>query len=323
MEPLRADVPDELPLEQRDIKIGPAGWSYKDWEGVVYPARLKQEKHPVEFLAQYFDLIEINTSFYGHIKPELGRFWSRKAKAVNPNFVFTAKLNRTFTHSPVAVIESTSAATIMPNTKDERLAKEGFDSVAAENMLGAVLAQFPVSFKNTDENRAYMESLVQRFRDYPLVIEVRHDTWNDEQTLRYFAQEGIAFCNIDQPLLGRSLKPTTHVTSTIGYVRLHGRNYDEWFDSGGKMKFRDGSSTSSRDDRYNYLYTPPELKGWQTKIDTISSKAKTTFVVTNNHFEGKAVVNGLQLRNMISGERVPVPELLAQRYWDLADIAAK
>ena len=118
------------------IHIGPAGWAYKDWDGTVYPDQIKKSKHPVEYLAQYFDLIEINTSFYGHIKPEWGKLWCRKAKTVNPDFKFTAKLNKAFTHSPVAVVESTSAKTIRYSDKDEDLARAGLDSIAEEGMLG-------------------------------------------------------------------------------------------------------------------------------------------------------------------------------------------
>src|SRR5262252_8686540 len=95
-----------------NIYVGTAGWSYKDWEGIVYPAQIKKSEHPVEYLARYVDVLEINTSFYGHIKPEWGKLWCRIARAANPHFVFTAKLNRAFTHSPIAVVESTSAETI-------------------------------------------------------------------------------------------------------------------------------------------------------------------------------------------------------------------
>ncbi len=293
------------------IKIGPAGWSYKDWDGIVYPPSLKKEKHPVEYLAQYFDLIEINTSFYGHIKPEVGLLWCRKARAVNSGFLFTAKLNRAFTHSPIAVIEATSSATIRPQAEDERLAKAGLDALAGEGMLGALLAQFPISFKNTDANRDYLESVIARFREYPLVVEVRHSSWNNEGTLQYFTKKDVAFCNLDQPRLGRAIGPTEHVTSPLAYVRLHGRNYDKWFDS------------DSRDDRYNYLYTEPELKQWKQHIDGIAKKAKVTFVVTNNHFEGKAAVNALQLKHMISGGPVKVPPELSKHYWELEQIAEK
>ncbi len=290
------------------IRIGTAGWSYKDWEGIVYPDQLKKSKHPVEFLAQYFDLIEINTSFYGHIRPEWGKLWCRKAAAVKPEFVFTAKLNKAFTHSPLGVLQSTSASTISPGGDDERLAKAGLDSIASEGRLGTLLMQFPISFKNTNENRDYLESLLARFREYPAAVEVRHDSWNSEAILRYFAERGVAFCNIDQPKLGKAIAPTEYVTSGIAYVRLHGRNYDQWFEH------------ERSEDRYNYLYTRKELAGWKDKIERVAKKASVTFVVANNHFEGKAVVNALELKHMITERPVQAPATLVRHYPELASI---
>jgi uncharacterized protein YecE (DUF72 family) len=301
-------MPQPTDLPNPAVRIGTAGWSYKDWEGIVYPDQLKKQQHPVEYLAQFFDLIEINTSFYGHIRPEWGKLWCRKAAAVNPHFIFTAKLNKAFTHSPIAVLESTSAATIRANAEDEALAKAGLDSIAAEGRFGALLAQFPISFKNTNENRDYLESVLQRFRKYPLVVEVRHDSWSNENILRYFAEKGVAFCNIDQPKLGKSLRPTEHVTSGIGYIRLHGRNYDQWFEH------------EKSEDRYNYLYTLKELAGWKDKIERVAKKADVTFVVANNHFQGKAAVNALELKHMITNRPVKAPEVLVRKYPELEPI---
>src|ERR1035437_10080694 len=292
------------------IYVGTAGWSYKDWEGVVYPAQIKKSLHPVEYLARYLDVIEINTSFYGHIKPEWGKLWCRKSHAVNSEFMFTAKLNKAFTHSPIAFVESTSSETIVASAEDERLAKDGLDSIAAEDMLGAVLAQFPISFKNTNPNRDYLETVIEKFKQYPLVVEVRHNSWTNQGTLRYFAQKGVAFCNIDQPLLGKAVTPSEVVTSPVGYVRLHGRNYEQWFDS------------DSGSDRYNYLYNHEELQAWKQRVVAISGKAQKTFVVANNHFEGKAAVNALQLKSMLAGRLVRVPPTLRNRYWELGEIAS-
>ena len=292
------------------IRIGTAGWSYKDWDGVLYPPEVTRKKiHAVEFLARFFDVIEINTSFYGHIRPELGRLWCRKAAAINPNFVFTAKLHRSFTHSPLAVMEPTSAASIRPNDKDEKLAREGLDSLASEGKLGALLIQFPMSYKNTSLNREYLEQLLRQFIEYPRVVEVRHESWDQPETIAEFMRQNVGFCNIDQPLLGRSLEPTQHVTSGVGYVRLHGRNYDQWFDS------------DSRDDRYNYLYKPAELEKWKGKIETIARQAETTYVIANNHFQGKAAVNALQLKHLLGGKKVAAPETLVRSYPELRDIA--
>jgi uncharacterized protein YecE (DUF72 family) len=295
--------------QRKQVLVGTAGFSYKDWEGIVYPPGLKKRQHPLQFLAQYFDCCEINTSFYGHIRPTTGKQWCELVADVNPNFEFTVKLFRSFTHAPGAVLQSTSAATINPIAEDETNAKAGLDSIAAEGRLGALLIQFPISFKNTDENRDYLQSLIERFRQYPLVVEVRHATWDNPEILAQFAAENVAFCNIDQPWLGRAVRGTEHVTSNIGYVRLHGRNYKEWFQS------------DNRDDRYNYLYTPKQLEPWKEKIERLGEKVEKTFAVTNNHYKGKAAVNALELKQMLKRERVKAPATLMEHYPELRDFA--
>lgn len=292
------------------ILIGPAGWSYKDWAGVFYPDYLTARKiHPLQYLAQFFDLVEINTSFYGPIRPEVAKVWCRKVAAVNRDFVFTAKLLKSFTHSSLAVMEPTSAATIHPGERDEEQTREGLDAIASEGRLGALLIQFPVSYKNTSLNREYLERLLHQFRQYPRVVEVRHASWNNPDTIHSFARMHVAFCNIDQPQIGRSLEPTEHVTAPIAYIRLHGRNYEQWFDS------------DSRNDRYNYLYSEAELAGWKERIDAVAQRAKTTYVVTNNHFEAKAGVNAIQLKSLMTGQRIKAPPPLLLRYPELNKIA--
>jgi uncharacterized protein YecE (DUF72 family) len=271
---------------------------------------MRQRKvHPLEYLARFFDTAEINTSFYGPLKPELAKLWAKKVSAVNPRFLFTAKLYRAFTHSPIAVMEPTSAATIRPSDDDEIKTREGLDALANEGKLGALLIQFPVSFKNTSLNREYLERLLRQFIEYPRVVEVRDSSWNNADTLAEFARHNVAFCNIDQPVMGKSLSPTEHVTAPIAYVRLHGRNYDQWFDS------------DNRNDRYNYLYKEHELDEWKERIENVAHRAQTTYVITNNHFESKAGVNAIELKSMIDGKRVSAPPPLIQKYPELRKFA--
>src|SRR5271156_1105327 len=315
-----------LPQTQsHDIRVGTAGWSYKDWDGVFYPPGMSRRKqHPLEYLARFFDTTEINTSFYGPLKPEWAKLWCRKVAAVNKNFLFTAKLYRAFTHSPIAVMEPTSAATIRPTDEDEARTREGLDAIAGEGRLGALLIQFPVSFKNTSLNREYLDQLLRQFIEYPRVVEVRHSSWNDAATLAAFARKDVGFCNIDQPVLGKSLRPTEYVTSAIGYVRLHGRNYEQWFadqGSGGPSSGDQRSDSDNRNDRYNYLYNHRELAGWKERIESVAERAHTTYVITNNHFESKAGVNALELKAMISGKRVLAPPTLIEKYPELRRIA--
>jgi uncharacterized protein YecE (DUF72 family) len=308
-----------------EVRVGTAGWSYKDWEGIFYPSGMQRRKqHPLEYLARFFDTTEINTSFYGPLKPEWAKLWCRKVAAVNAKFLFTAKLYRAFTHSPIAVMEPTSAATIRPTDEDEARTREGLDAIASEGRLGALLIQFPVSFKNTSLNREYLDRLLRQFIEYPRVVEVRHSSWNDATTLAAFTQKNVGFCNIDQPLLGRSLAPTEHVTGAIGYVRLHGRNYENWFAdhaSDDPSSDPQGSDSDNRNDRYNYLYNQQELAGWKERIASVAERALTTYVITNNHFESKAGVNALELKAMISGKRVLAPPTLIQKYPELRKIA--
>jgi uncharacterized protein YecE (DUF72 family) len=289
------------------LRIGTAGFSYKDWEGIVYPPDLKKQKiHPLEYLARFFDCCEINTSFYGHIRPSVARDWCRKVNGVNPNFMLTAKLYQGFTHVPRGS-KPPSPFNLTVSPEDERMAREGLDSLAAEGKLGAVLMQFPISFKNADDTRDYLFKLIGKFRQYPLVLEIRHSSWNDRDLLARLTEEGVGFCNIDQPRLGASLRATKHVTSPVGYVRLHGRNYKEWFQA------------DNRDDRYNYLYKPDELKGWAEKIRSVEQKSEKTFAITNNHYKGQAAVNALELKSMLSATKVKAPETLVRTYEDLKD----
>lgn len=280
-----------------NIWIGPAGWSYADWKGLVYPSS-PSSGHELELIAQYFDTVEINTSFYRPPRPEITKVWLRKS-AANPRFRFTAKLYRRFTHERDA-----SAA-------EENEFKDGIAPLMQAGKFGALLVQFPWSFKNAPENRQYLAGLLLRFHEYPLVVEIRHASWNRPDVLAFLREYGAGFCNLDQPVIGRSLAPTENVTAPIGYVRLHGRNYESWFaDSGGV------------DLRYDYLYSREELQEWKRRIESIAARSEATYVILNNHYQGKSVVNALQLRSMTQEKLVPVPPLLLSHYPQLEEYAA-
>ena len=279
------------------ILVGPAGWSYADWEGIVYPRSKPRGFHEAAYLAQYFDTIEINTSFYNPPRAEVVQSWVEKVQH-NPSFRFTAKLWRRFTHERNA------------NLQDEKTFKKGLEPLLASGRLGALLLQFPWSFKNTRENHEYLSGLFMQFMEYPLVVEVRHSSWNQARVLEWLRGVGVGFCNIDQPIIGNSLGPSDHATTPVGYVRLHGRNYEHWF-----------TSNDHPEERYNYLYSLEELKPWAERIANIAHSADITFVITNNHFQGKAVANAFQLISILRGQPVRVPENLCERYPELAGIA--
>jgi len=281
------------------VRIGPAGWSYKDWAGYVYPQPRPKGFHPATFLAEFFDTIEINTSFYHPMQADHARQWIERV-AANPRFLFTAKLWKKFTHEHDATAQ------------DEREARAGLDILQRANKLGALLLQFPFSFHRGPDNITYLAGLLKRFAGYPLVVEVRHASWNIPETFELLREHHAGFCNIDQPLIGRSIGPSTASTSPIGYVRLHGRRYDTWFSD-------DPASPPS--ERYNYLYSEAELQPWADRIEHVAENAETTFVVTNNHFQAKGIVNALQLINLLTEKKVKIPEPLRNHYPQLEAIA--
>lgn len=273
------------------IHIGPAGWSYKDWEGVVYPQKPGAKFDPLEYLARFFNTIEINSSFYRPFTATTAKSWSERVSG-SRDFMFTAKLHRVFTHER-------GKAT----AEDEKDVRAGFDALSSSGKLGAVLLQFPWSFKNTDEERVYLARLLERFRDYPQVLEIRHASWNTPQIHEWLAELGVGLCNVDQPLFTKSIKPDAIATSPVGYVRLHGRNYQDWF-----------REKAPRDDRYNYLYSVDELEPWISRIKEIAEKTRESYVITNNHFRGQAVVNALEIKATLHEDRVPAPAPLFEKY---------
>ena len=272
------------------IRLGPAGWTYKEWKGIVYPAHRSSAFQELSFLAEFFDTVEINTSFYRPISPRMAASWVGKV-ANNSRFRFTAKLWRGFTHDRNAT------------DIDEQRVKEGFAPLMEAGRLGAVLLQFPWSFQNTEENRDYLRKLHERFKDYPLAVEFRHASWNDPNVLNMLEQLGIGLCNIDQPIFEDSLAPSARITSPLGYVRLHGRNYESWWT---------GSQYAGA--RYDYLYSLEELSPWLDRIKAIDHAAKDTYVIANNTYKGKGIVNALELAALLTGNFVNAPASLLEAY---------
>jgi len=251
----------------------------------------QQSFDTLSLVAKYLDVAEINSSFYHPPSPETARSWLRRI-AHNPNFLFTAKLHQRFTHER-------GKAT----TEDEKLFRGGIDPLMEAGKMGAVLIQFPWSFKNERDERTYLDQLVTRFKDYPLVVELRHESWNNPRILQTLEDLEVGLCDIDQPQFANSIKPSTEVTSAIGYVRLHGRNYQNWF--------REEANVI---ERYDYLYSNDELDPWVERIKQVADKAKQTFVITNNHARGQSLVNAFEILAQLEEERVPGPAKLIETY---------
>lgn len=298
-----------------NILIGTAGFSFKDWEGVVYPKDLKKRKvHPLAYYAQFYDCCEINTSFYGHIRPQYAQQWCSFVEESNPRFLFTAKLNKNLSQPSLETMQEALLGNSLRLDRVETAAKAGFNALAERERLGAVLMQFPLWFKNAPVTRDYLTLLIEKFRAYPLAIELRNESWNDPAVLSSFTQRGVAFCNIDQPRIDSSLRDTTHVTAPLGYVRLHAHTYSPWFaENTAKEKGKENS---------DYLHTSEQLQQWKQRILAIGAATQRTFVLANNHPNGQSAANALELKAMIAGRAVPVPPTLVAAYPHLEELRA-
>ena len=289
--------------EQKRIRVGPAGWSYKDWAGIVYPAQKPTRFDPLRYLSKYFDTIEIDSSFYRPMPRSNADSWVERVQD-NPNFRFTAKLWKRFTH------ERDSAWT----AEDVKAAREVLEGLRDGRRLGAVLMQFPWSFRNNEKNQEWLRDVIKDFADFPLVLEVRHVSWVTPEFFAELQERHVGFVNVDQPMFHDSIAPSAHATAQVGYVRVHGRNYKDWF-----------RENAGRDARYNFLYSAEQLKPWAKRAEEIAQDDRTdeVYVVTNNHYLGQAPANALMLKSMLKRERVPAPPELFEKYEKaLKDFAA-
>lgn len=311
-----------------ELLIGTSGYSYPDWKGIVYPKSLKNlvftATPELTFLSRYFNTCEINATFYRQFEPAIAKRWSDAIES--PAFQFAIKANQVFTHAAGTKSSQRKAPTSIESLKytpkDIDKSKAFLDALAEDNRLAVVLFQFPISFKfatkgegdkpvRLEGNWDHVADVLNAFKEYPKAIEFRHDTWDDPWVLSALREHDTAWVNIDEPRLGSSLHNTEYVTGSLAYMRLHGRNYKKWFHS------------TSRDDRYDYLYKPKELepiavsiKGMMKKIEKEPSRrqVKKMIAATNNHYKGQAAVNAIDLKRMLGEKDVAVPEELVKAY---------
>lgn len=282
------------------IRVGPAGWSYPDWQGIVYPAPAPRGFDPLAHLARLFPCIELNSSFYAPPGAEMAERWSARV-APCAEFRFLAKVHRDFTH--------TSAPAEGPDDPWPAAAASflaGLAPLERDGRLAALLLQFPAGFARNPANARRLERLNELFAApgrRALAVELRHRSWFVPAALERFSALGLAVAHIDLPAAPEHPPVWHEPTASLGYLRLHGRNARTWFQPG-----------VGRDARYDYLYGPAELDELAARARRLAGATDETFVVTNNHFEGQAVANALELRSLLEGTPPAAPIELQARF---------
>jgi uncharacterized protein YecE (DUF72 family) len=316
------------------VHVGTSGWSYPagagTWNGVFYPAEARAggsrgRFDELRFYAEHFDTVEVNSSFYRTPTPQTARSWVRRTPA---SFLFSIKLFQKFTHSRMVLAAgagapSTAAARSAPAASPPEAAptagdvaafKACLDPIAGAGKLGALLAQFPPSFKRDDGTRGYLDWLLETFREYSMAVELRHRSWSDAEadTTALLAEYGAAWAQIDEPKFRMSVRQTFRPNVPgIYYMRLHGRNAAHWWEH------------EKAEDRYNYLYSPDELEPVAATVDAVGHLVKRLYLYFNNHFAAKAVANAAMLKHElgleVGGE---YPASFVEAYPSLGSIVA-
>ena len=277
------------------IRVGPAGWDYPDWEGVFYPIPRPRPFDRLAFIADFFDVVELNVTFYRQPDRRQAAAWVQRLEDWG-DFRFTAKLHRSLTHPEAGSAGGGLAAAA-------EMFRDGIEPLVRAGRLLAVLMQFPQSFDLRPRHREHLEILASLLRGLPLVAEFRHRSWNGKEVLDDLRRWGVGFCNIDQPSLGATLPPTSHATSSIAYVRLHGRNARNWF-----------RRSAQPFERYDYLYSMEELDPWIRRIEELAGAVEQVVVIANNHYRGKGPANGLMMKSALERRRVKAPSTLVEAY---------
>ena len=286
------------------VLVGTSGWHYPGgrgtWNGIFYPARRPKGFDELAYYAEHFDTVEVNSTFYRQPDPAHAAAWLRRTP---PTFTFAVKLFQKFTH-PDMYREKHGTAEWDVTRGDLDVFRLGIDPVASAGRLSAVLVQFPASFHAGEDTRGYLNWLLGALGDYPLAVELRHRSWSDDTpgTRALLDASRAAWVFIDEPKFATSVRqdlhrPTTKLVETLlpppmpttplCYMRLHGRNAAQWWDHG------------DAEDRYDYLYSPPELAPFAEAAREASAEGKTVVLYLNNHFSAKAAANASVLRHQL------------------------
>ena len=297
------------------IRIGTSGWSYPTgqgtWNGIFYPPPGRRPRgggkfDELRFYAEHFDTVEINSTFYRIPSAATAASWARRTPR---HFEFSLKLFQKFTH-PEMFHKATGADPLDLGLKDVDEFRRAIEPLAAARKLGALLAQFPASFKNEPDTRGYLEWLLHQFRDYDVAVELRHRSWSDQpdDTLALLGEFGASWTQIDEPKFRFSIRQNfLPNVKSFYYLRLHGRNAAQWW------------AHDKSEDRYNYLYSASELEPFAEAVQEATRReVRKAYLYANNHFSAKSVANAAILKHQL-GQELPgeYPDEMVERYPEL------
>jgi uncharacterized protein YecE (DUF72 family) len=244
-----------------NIHIGTSGWSYKHWRGMFYPQTLPSS----EWLDHYktvFSTTEINGSFYRLPSVETVEKWTAQ---VPDNFVFCPKMSRYLTH--------------LKKLREPEEPMERFFSVfePMKKKMGPVLVQLPAMLRFTYHVAEEFYRLLKfSYGQYGFVMEVRHPSWLQEESLTLMTAFDIGFVSSQS----NGVFPYAEtVTAKNIYVRFHGPEA-----------------------LYASSYSDEMLQGFARKFKQWAAEGHEVWAYFNNDIHGYAPADAQRLKQMVSGE---------------------
>jgi uncharacterized protein YecE (DUF72 family) len=276
--------------DQQKIRIGSCAWSFEDWRGVFYPPDLPESRW-LEFYANYFPAVEVDTTFHAAPPENNVRRWVEMSPAT---FRFTCKLPRQITHV-CRLRDCTAQLTSFLRAIEPLGAK-----------LQVILVQLPPSYTPRDGKPALRKFLPQLPRDFRFAIEFRHPGWRRPQFIRLLEKHRVCWVWGDTtPLNERNLAPFEFLPCTTDflYLRLLGDYATKYDADGGHIH------------RYEKLLWKREaaLGSWSLKIERHLADVRNVWAFAGNHFEGFAPETCQRLAERL-GFELPLPSQTEQAF---------
>ena len=282
-------------VEAQHILVGTCNWAdHKDF----YPRGLPQTER-LAYYARFFPIVEVDTTFYGIPKPEVAERW---VESTPDSFAFNVKAYKSLT-----LHERENGRPRAATEDEEREFMALLRPVRDAGKLRAVHYQFPPWFTANPANMDYISRLPDHHPRDRLIVEFRHRSWSEagrfDAVTELLEEAGMTYCVVDEPQLGSaSMAPHLAVTTPdLAVLRLHGHNYKTWYKKG---------ETSA--DRFDYLDPEEELLEWVPRIRALADRAREVHVLFNNNRSNYAVVNGLQMGQLLD-IGLPSAELVLNR----------
>jgi uncharacterized protein YecE (DUF72 family) len=277
------------------VRIGTCSWADESLSKHWYPKGVRSAEERLRFYADHFDTVEVDSTYYRLPDEDMVAKWAERTPA---HFVFHVKAFGSMTRHPVKLEQIPpdlrEAATVDERGRVERPSRElrgeifarfrqALEPLRAAGKLGGILLQFPSYVVPKPVSNSYLEWACEQLRGDRVLVEFRHRDWleGDERarTLAFLEELGATFVVTDSPrTTAKNLVPTVvALTSRMTYVRLHGRNASTWNVRG-----------RSAAERFDYLYSPDELREWVEPLRELSRQASEAYVFFNNNGRSQA-----------------------------------